>query len=138
MSEEIDGLEDLLFALDDLPVQVERRVLGTAALKAAEVIAVEISARAPRRTGELESSVTWKRGPSGPSEVSAGVAFGRPGKFRWHFVEFGTVKMAAHPFIRPGAAAAAQPATDAFMDYAIPRIEKLAEGYRRRRAAAFG
>lgn len=138
MADDVEGLDELIAALNELPEKIERQLLGRAALEGAHVIADAVSAYAPRHTGDTEASVTWKRGPSSPGEASAGVAFGKPGKSLWHLLEFGTVHMTARPFIRPGTAASAQAAVDAMVAYLKPRVEKLAAGYAARRKAAFG
>ncbi len=62
--------------------------------------AAQVKAKAPVDSGALRSSVkaTTKVGRDGAvAEVSVGGA-----AFYWHFVEFGTSRKAARPFLRPG------------------------------------
>src|SRR5512146_1785279 len=54
------------------------------------------------RTGRLRSSITWKPGRDSVSEyVDVGTAV-----FYGGFVEYGTTRMAARPYLRPALAAA--------------------------------
>ena len=72
-----------------------------------DVTAFQVSQRAsrhaPRRTGRLQAAVTWQ---SRPRSVSAIVAV-EGDAFYWKYLEYGTVKMAARPFLRPAAEALA-------------------------------
>lgn len=64
-------------------------------------IARQAASRAPRRTGVLQGAITWK---SRPRSLSAIV--GVEGQaFYWKYLEHGTVKMGAKPFLRPAAEA---------------------------------
>lgn len=66
-------------------------------------IAQDARRRAPRgSTGRLAASIKMK--PEGPwdAKVEVGVFYG-------HFIEFGTVKTAARPFLTPAAEAARGP-----------------------------
>lgn len=45
--------------------------------------------------------------------------------FYWRFLEFGTKKMAARPFLRPAAESKGPEAISTFMKSVVPQIEKL-------------
>ena len=66
-------------------------------------IAREASRRAPELTGRLKNAITWK---SRPRSLSAIVGIDASA-FYWKYLEYGTVKMGARPFMRPAAEAMA-------------------------------
>lgn len=141
---EVEGLGELLRRLEALPKEIAgknggpvRRALG----RAARLVRDEVRANAPKRTGKLEANVIAARvrndRPPGVSErfvVSVrgrraryadtrenrragrvGQTYQRDGEaFYWKFIEFGTAKMAARPFIQPSFAARAADALDEF------------------------
>jgi HK97 gp10 family phage protein len=81
-------------------VPVSRREVGELIRASAEVAARVARAYAPRRTGRLASAIGvtgsgmfWRAG------VDSSVDYG-------HFLEYGTSRMSARPFMRPGAEAA--------------------------------
>lgn len=45
--------------------------------------------------------------------------------YYWRFLEFGTVKMSARPFLRPAAKSKGEEAVSKFMQSVVPQIEKL-------------
>lgn len=51
--------------------------------------------------------------------------------FYWRFLEFGTAKMKARPFLSPAAESKGNEAIKTFMDSVIPQIEKLNEKAKR-------
>lgn len=140
----IEGLGPLLQRLEALPREIAgknggpvRRALG----RAARLVRDEVRANAPKRTGRLEANVIAARvrddRPPGVAErfvVSVrgrrarygdtrenrragrvGKTYQRDGEaFYWKFLEFGTAKMPARPFIQPSFAARAQDALDEF------------------------
>lgn len=65
----------------------------------ASAVARKAAALVPVRTGFLEANIRWQ---PRPRSVSAVVGFDKRA-FYWRFVEYGTVRMAAKPFIRPAA-----------------------------------
>ena len=86
-----------------LPAPIRRKILADAG----EIIAERARELAPSRTGNLRDSIVVS------DRVRAGVGQGLtigdddasvfvgPTAFYGHMVEFGTVKSAAHPFMRP-------------------------------------
>ena len=120
------GLKELSAQLDALPLRVAQRILGKAVSAGARIVRDEAIARAPVATGALRSQIFTKRERSESAYektsvvgVKNGVArygntaanrrMNRAGKeykvdgktYYWRFLEFGTHKMRAHPFLRP-------------------------------------
>lgn len=97
---EIAGQKELLKKLKELPENVSGKYLEDAALAGAEIIRQEASNKAPWRTGRLVSSIIKETEEKSKSSVT--VAIG-PKKevFYGFFVEYGTSKMRAQPFLRP-------------------------------------
>lgn len=127
----IEGLDQLRKNLRALPEQLQKKALGDAVAKGAHVIKTEAAARAPvlatqtpyRIPGVLRRMIRSTRGIRRDSEASAFVLVRKQtrkalAKFKqrtrgqaravnpqdawyWRFLEFGTSKMAARPFLRP-------------------------------------
>lgn len=87
---------------DALLKKVEERAVANM-LDVVDFAVDKARARAPRRTGLLADEIT------GDVKIKDGRVIGRVGvkkrkkggAFYWRFWEFGTVKLAAHPFLRP-------------------------------------
>lgn len=151
------GLKELNAALAELPERIARNALRGAVSAGAAVIRKEARAIAPIFTGAvsqghpppgtLKKSVFQKQmsALSGllKQTFAVGVITGRSRKgkggrsanaFYWRFVEFGTAKMAARPFLRPAFEAKKQAAVEAIRVYLaarIPReVDKLKQGPR--------
>lgn len=105
----VEGLSELNAALGELPKTTAKNVLKRTLLKPAKLIDDAASSMAPKLTGKLQISIitgtkltrrqrssAYKAGTFGVVEVHVGTALSR-GLFQ----EFGTVKMPAHPFMRP-------------------------------------
>ncbi|OQP32433.1 HK97-gp10 family putative phage morphogenesis protein [Pantoea latae] len=116
---DFSGLNDIAKDLEALSKAENNKVLRDATRAGAEVLKEEVIAKAPVRTGKLKRNVvvmTQKARRRG--DISSGVhirgvnpATGNSDKsmkagdpknaFYWRFVEMGTSKMPAHPFVRP-------------------------------------
>jgi len=96
----ITGEKKLLKKLRELPDEIAGEHLEKAALEGAEIIREEASNRAPRRTGRLAANIIKEVKKT--KKDSATVEVG-PAKevFYGMFVERGTSKMRAKPFLRP-------------------------------------
>src|SRR5690606_22168251 len=86
----------------------------------AKNIVERFSPRRYKRTGDLMFRVGVLGGARGFAAASGelqGAGSGNPGgdTFYWRFLEFGTSKHAATPFMRPAADQSAQKATDVFI-----------------------
>jgi len=94
---------DMADKLRELEKQVGEKVLRSAAYAGAKVLYREMKRRVPVRTGELYESIyhyhverlsgeTRQVYDIGPNKQKAG---------HWHWVEYGNVRMAAQPYVRP-------------------------------------
>lgn len=140
------GLGGLQADFDRLSRSIGEKVVRDAVMAGARVARDKARAATPVRTGKLKKNIaaTRLKKSDSPGGATAGIrvkrpagkktkALKRPGKkgrnqktewdapFYWRFLEFGTSKMPAHPFIRPA------------WDGSLPQIEKvvsekLAEG----------
>ena len=128
ISVKIDGLKELQQALSQLPLEIQKNPLRSAVSAGAKVILDEAIRRAPQgETGNLRKALYRYRSRSqsgrGQETFLVGVRKGkknyvdsaknrrlnRVGKkytvegeaYYWRFIEFGTSKMPARPFLRP-------------------------------------
>jgi HK97 gp10 family phage protein len=123
----IKGLSELSAALKELPLRIARNALRQSVARGAVVIRDEAKAKAPVSSGPsapgdtlpgtLKRSIVIKhdRERSTPTSqtyvvaVRHGKQYRNQGKkgnrsqdaYYWRWVEFGTVKMSARPFMRP-------------------------------------
>lgn len=126
----IKGLREIREAMQSLSRALERRLLNRALLKGARLVRDEARRLAPvlreadprRRAGVLQKAVhagavrperyaatvwvrvrplTRKQIATFKKKAKQGVAANPNDPFYWRFVEFGTSKMAARPFLRP-------------------------------------
>lgn len=100
----VDGLDRLDAAFAGLERELTGPQLIQLTESAADVIYQEVIARAPVDTGELKASiesVAAQRGKSATSSIQ--VADSAKGGIKYYavFIEYGTSKMAAKPFMRP-------------------------------------
>lgn len=149
----LDGVDELVRALRGMPEKIRRRAVRSALRKAAVVIRQDAKARAPvlRASAPFRTPGTVKRRISVRSSKFArqagdeGVFVGvkplrgkadtrRYGKassrnpndpFYSRFLEFGTKKMTARPFLGPAAKAKGEEAIRLFLRESLPAIEKL-------------
>jgi HK97 gp10 family phage protein len=131
----LEGLEDLEAAFRQLDEVTRGDVLSGAVLKSMEPIRADAAARAPqlkrfdrRRTpGLLAREIVVKLGEVTTRTAEAVVG---PTKKAWyaHFVELGTSRMAAIPFLRPAYSAKRKEAQAIFAAEMRRRIEGVARG----------
>lgn len=141
----VNGIDELKRALAELPGKLRRKVLVKAlragakeVQKAARVAVPVLSAPSPYRTkGLLKRKISVRVSKESRRAGDVGVfvnvrpaAKGQRGAkskldpYYWRFVEFGTKKMTARPFMQPAAEALPQ-ALAAFEREAVPAIEAL-------------
>jgi HK97 gp10 family phage protein len=128
MNFKIEGLEDLKKALNALPVEIQQRSLRSAVSAGAKVVVDAAISKAPSGdTGNLKKSIyryrsrsqsgtgreTYyvgvRKGKKAYADTARNRRLGRVGKkytvqgeaYYWRFLEFGTAKMGAKPFMRP-------------------------------------
>lgn len=99
------GAEQARQVLRALPREVKERVLRAATTEIADEARDDVVRHAPVDEGRLIGNIIGSRAGRA---VKASVSIRAEGKtdsprnaFYWRFLEFGTRKMAAHPFIRP-------------------------------------
>lgn len=141
------GLRELSDALKALPRKLERRILNAALMTGAREMEKEAKLLAPRATGTLQRNIRAR--PGRPDGHNATVIVGvrkltgrqvarlkAKGKaaddpFYWRFLEFGTARMPARPFLRPAFEAKKLSAADTIKKALRVRIEKEAAKLRR-------
>lgn len=115
----LTGFKELAAALRALPERVAKNGLHAAVGAGARVIRNSARTRAPKDTGEMAKDIQIKRergqqgGDTFVARYSVFVLTGKKSRLKgkkrnvqrdsyyWRFVEFGTSKMAARPFMRP-------------------------------------
>lgn len=116
---DFSGLGDIAKDLDLLSKAENNKVLRDATRAGASVLREEVISRAPERTGKLKKNiVVVTQGSVAKGQISSGIhirgrnprtgnsdntmkAGDRRNAFYWRFVELGTSKTPAHPFVRP-------------------------------------
>lgn len=136
------GLAELTKAMRELPVEVHASALRPAVSAAAGVVQKDARLRAPRDTGTLAKAIYRTRSrslSSGTMETAiVGVRFGKRYRKRgqdawyWKFIEFGTSKMAARPFLRPAFESTKKKQLDAMVLSLKKGIARAAEKLRRK------
>lgn len=100
MKIELDGVESVVRELEKLGT-VGKRIENVALKKAGQTVKTAIQSEAPSRTGTLKGSivVSTVKTKEGMKYVKVG-----PSKKGWYgkFLEFGTKKMKANPFMTRG------------------------------------
>lgn len=125
ISANIDG-KSLLKALSAFPKNIQKNVMTGATRAAANVVRDEARIRVPKKTKALAKSiVSIKRRAETRNQVKFSVTPSK-GKnkagWRAHFIEFGTSKMSAKPFLRPAFEASENKSLDAAKNYIAKRI----------------
>jgi HK97 gp10 family phage protein len=134
----VQGLAQLNSELQQLPVRLEKNVLRGMIRAAAKPVVEEARARAPvlkdeadgREPGALRRSVRAMSTVVRGALVKGGVVAGSAKKtlktkadaFYARFIEYGTAKMAAIPFLRPAAHGKSAAAIDAAARYVRERV----------------
>jgi HK97 gp10 family phage protein len=104
---ETEGLKELTDMLKNIAPRSANSVMRNAVVDLARDTAKEIKSNAPRRTGRLRKSIKASRskGERDLLESKVTITTGKDQKndgFYWKFLEFGTTKMTARPFVVPG------------------------------------
>jgi HK97 gp10 family phage protein len=133
MSVQIKGLKELGQALKTLPPQLERTALRVGAREAAKVLQDGMSRRAPRGDPEQPNLADEIVVTTATEMNIAAAHFGRvpyakvgPSRRAFYalFLEFGTVHMAAQPFMRPTVESDGQIAVAAWASHARASFER--------------
>jgi HK97 gp10 family phage protein len=149
----IEGLKELQAAMRQLPRNIGRNVLRGAVNAGASLIRNEVRDNAPiyegkpqaghAPAGALRRAVYQKQIREASSwfkqvfyvSVRSGKSQQKKGldAYYWRFVEFGTKKMAARPFLRPAFESKKYEAAEAIKQYLARRIPVEAEKLRRKK-----
>lgn len=122
---EIDN-KKLLEAMKDLPIRVQKNIMVGATRAGANVVRDEAKRRVPVKLGRLRKSLgTTRRRSRDRNEVVFSVSPRKGGKndgFYGRFIELGTSKMSAKPFLRPAAEMKVNEVLVASKDYIAQRL----------------
>lgn len=138
----ITGMAELTAALKSLPKEIASKnggPLRRALRSAARTVQLKAQALAPKRSGRLTRAIVIQLDRNPRNVTERMVVRPRAGKSRhdekgawyWHFVEFGTVKMPAHPFIRPAFDAVKDEALNEFKHHLTQGIFRAVRKVRR-------
>lgn len=139
---DFSGLLDLSKDLEALSRAENRGVMRAATRAAATVFRDEAVKRAPKRTGKLARNIVVVTMRDRGGGIMSGVhvrgtnpstgnsdnkmkASNRNNAFYWRFVELGTSKLSAAPFLRPAYDAKQEEAASAAFDKANEAIDKV-------------
>ena len=122
----ITGLDDVLKKLKALPERVQKNVVTGAIRAGAKPIVKEARALVPKDTGTLKKSIGIKKRRSRDKNIIhfSVAPLVKKGGWTAHFVEFGTVKMSAKPFMRPAVEKTVDETIKTAQDYMKKRIDK--------------
>lgn len=130
---QVKGLKELSKALEELGGRDALKAIRAGVRAGAAIIGKEARSRAPVDTGELRRGIKWQasRSRSSPTEITF-VIGPVEDVFYGMFLELGTSKVAARPFLRPAIEAKSRQAVDAVRDKTSERIRKTLAKRRRR------
>lgn len=133
---EVFGLAELSKKLKEMPVKLSKNGLRAAVNAGAEVIRKDAVSRVPVDTGRLKKSIYKKQIREKSNNVQQTFFVGaRNGKkyratnkdaYYWRFLEFGTSKLPAKPFLRPAFDTKKTQAVEAIAKKLKERIDKYA------------
>jgi HK97 gp10 family phage protein len=140
---QITGLADLEKLLEDFSDRIAKNILSGAIRAGAVVIQNEARRTAPQSAEEHQAGRKGKKVMVSPGNLRKNIKVrSAPRKSKtqpveywvyvskkawyWTFVEFGTKKMQARPFLRPAFESRKQEALDRIKEYLAARIEKEA------------
>jgi len=151
------GLKDLVEQLVDIADVGGLKAVASAGRRAFKIVEAEVKSLVPVRSGDLHDSIRIAvvKPKAGNVVASIGLKIGSrlvkdelqtvegetievkrkvDAGWRWHFVEFGTSKMAAHPYLRPGFGRSHRELVEKFKDDLAKRIKAAIK--RRQKSAA--
>ena len=100
----VEGAKELNRQLDSIPAAIRRKALRNSLTYGARVVRTEVRKRTPQRTRTLhwavQSRVSLHKGTA-LVEITHGRGERRDAYF-WHMQEYGMIRHAAQPFVRPG------------------------------------
>jgi HK97 gp10 family phage protein len=131
----VSGLDTLQAQLLDLGAELAVKTLAQAARKAFKPVLDAAKENVPIWSGALRDSIklTVKKPSEGDAVVVVGLYIGKdagydtgelPPERRWHFIELGTSKYPAHPYLRPALDGNASNVLDALKTEIAAAIER--------------
>lgn len=127
----VEGLTALDRQLHSLPVSVAGRALTASVRAGARIVKEAVRDKAPVHTGALRDNLYLANERTGSdAEKTVLVGIRNRKTYYWRFVEFGTRKMAARPFLRPAFDGCEHEAVDAITDKLDQRITTALALYR--------
>lgn len=123
---EILGMDAILKKLKILPERVQKNVLVGAVRASAKPMIKEAKSLVPVESGTLKKSIGIRKRRSKDKKIVRFSVAPLKKKDGWyaHFVEFGTVKQTAHPFMRPAFEKKGMESIDEAKKYMTKRIDK--------------
>ena len=132
---ELEGFDELFKLLGNLPERLAKGALRGAPTAAAKVVRDEIRINARGRfptSRKLVRAIKHRRASTRGDDFRAFVFIERGhgaqyDAFYWRFLEYGTVKMSAKPYVRPGIDNSRGKVGDAMADHIRKRFDKAVE-----------
>ena len=134
---QVEGLDKLRRALLELPKELHKGPLRASVSAGAKVVQKQAALLAPIDEGTLKKAIYRSRSREGSSSVQemaiVGVRYGKRFRRRgldawyWRFIEFGTRKMRARPFMRPAFEQTKREQIEAIRDRLAKAIERAAD-----------
>lgn len=115
----------LMQVLKTLPENIQKNVMIGATRAAANVVRDRARELVPKRTKNLAKSIVSIQQKAESGQIKFSVTPSKGGKYDgWyaHFIEFGTVKMSAKPFMRPAMEQTQDESLNAAKEYIAKRI----------------
>ena len=124
----LTGLKEIDKALSSLEPKLQKKVLRQAMRKAMKIVAAEAKENAPVDEGTLKASIKVKAGKKTRNAISINVQSGE-GDFKGDtyyasFIEYGTSKRPATPFMRPAFDSKAKEAKDLAIKEILDGVER--------------
>lgn len=129
MTVQVQNLPALQRDFSNLTAKMQRGVLRDALRAAARPVVASAKTKVPVRTGALKKGISQRVSVKG-SKAEAIIGFRRK-DFYGRFIELGTSKMSAKPFLRPALDESQQKIEEAF-------AQAINRGIERKTAALFG
>jgi len=122
----VENLPALQRDFADLTAKMQRQVLRAALQKSARLVARSAKQKVPRRTGALQKAIGTRTSVRSATAEST-IGFNRKA-FYGRFIELGTSKMAAKPFLRPALDENQRQIVDTFIESINEGVEKRSRG----------
>ena len=124
----------LIKALNQFPIRIQKNVMVGAIRAGSNVVRDEARRLAPADTGNLKKSIATIRRKGDRNTVQFSVTPSKGGKnngWHAHFLEFGTSKMSAKPFLRPALDTKQDEVLQVIKEYIAKRIPAEVEKAKR-------